>query len=88
MTKLIENLIVGSNIGIGSYYIALLLGKGSIEKKRFLLGIARITWTPSPHDPNSGNLVLFFRKSKFKIWKSVLNLEYYIYFIIYCIYAT
>ena len=24
-----------------------------------------------PHDPNLGNLVLFFRKSKFKIWKSV-----------------
>ena len=26
---------------------------------------------PPPHDPNSGNLVLFFRKSKFKICKSV-----------------
>ena len=26
---------------------------------------------PPPHDPNSGNLVLFFRKSKFKTWKSV-----------------
>ena len=26
---------------------------------------------PPPPDPNLGNLVLFFRKSKFKIWKSV-----------------
>ena len=26
---------------------------------------------PPPHDPNSGNLVLFLRKSKFKILKSV-----------------
>ena len=38
------------------------------EKKRFLSGIAGITLTPPPpHDPNSGNLVLFFRTSKFKI---------------------
>ena len=47
------------------------LGKGSTEKKRFLSGIARITYLNPPHDPNSGNLVLLFRKSKFKIWKSV-----------------
>ena len=40
------------------------------KKKRFLSGIARITYPP-PHDPNLGNLVLFFRTSKFKIWKSV-----------------
>ena len=46
-----------------------LKGKGSIEKKRFLSGIAQITYPPP--DPNSGNLVLFFRNSKFKIWKSV-----------------
>ena len=38
------------------------LGKTSIKKKRFLSGIARIT---PPPDPNSGNLVLFFRTSKF-----------------------
>ena len=31
-----------------------------MEKKRFLSGIARITYPPGPpHGPNSGNLVLF-----------------------------
>ena len=50
-----------------SFYV----GKGPIEKKRFLSGIARIFLTPPPHDPNSGNWVPFFRKSKLKIWKSV-----------------
>ena len=47
------------------------LGKGSTEKKTFSFGHCPNPLTPPPHDPNSGNLVLFFRKSKFKIWKSV-----------------
>ena len=34
------------------------LGKTSTEKKRFLSGIALVTYPPPP-DPNSGNLVLF-----------------------------
>ena len=33
-------------------------GRHQWKKKRFLLGIARNTYTPP--DPNSGNLVLFF----------------------------
>ena len=42
-----------------------LLGETSIEKKRFLLGIARMNHlNPPPPDPNSGNLVLFFWTSK------------------------
>ena len=40
-------------------------------KKTFSFGHCPNYLTPPPHDPNSGNLVLFFRKSKFKIWKSV-----------------
>ena len=40
------------------------------RKKTFSFGHCPNYLTP-PHDPNSGNLVLFFRKSKFKIWKSV-----------------
>ena len=47
------------------------LGKTSIEKKTFSFGHCPNYLNPPPHDPNSGNLVLFFRKSKFKIWKSV-----------------
>ena len=40
-------------------------------KKTFYFGHCPKYLNPPPHDPNSGNLVLFFRKSKFKIWKSV-----------------
>ena len=37
------------------------------KKKRVFSGIARIPQPPPPHDPNLGNLVLFFWRSKFKI---------------------
>ena len=58
------------------------------KKNVFFRALPELPKPPSLHDPNLGNLVLFFQKSKFKISKSVYNLEYYIYFIIYCIYAT
>ena len=53
-------------------YGEVLLGirEGVNEKKTFSFGHCPNYLDP-PHDPNSGNLVLFFRKSKFKIWKSV-----------------
>ena len=72
---------------LGSDFRSLLTGMVSIDargrvgmqevredingKKRFLSGIARITYPPP--DPTSGNLVIgpFFGTSKFKIWKSV-----------------
>ena len=41
------------------------------EKKTFSFGHCPNHLHPPLPDPNSGNLVLFFRKSKFKIWKSV-----------------
>ena len=40
-------------------------------KKTFSFGHCPNYLNPPPHHPNSGNLVLFFRTSKFKIWKSV-----------------
>ena len=87
-----ENLFVCSFMStLGKIFVTFAAGKrlfvreGFNEKKNVFF---RALPPPPPHDPNSGNLVLFFRKSKFKIWKSVLNLEYYIYFLIYCIYAT
>ena len=40
-------------------------------KKTFSFGHCPNYLTPPPHDPNLGNLALFFWKSKFKIWKSV-----------------
>ena len=46
------------------------LGKGSTKKNVFFRALPEFP-KPPPHDPNSGNLVLFFQKSKFKIWKSV-----------------
>ena len=36
-------------------------------KKTFSFGHCPNYLTPPPHDPNLGNLVLFFRTSKFKI---------------------
>ena len=46
----------------------LILGKASMKKKNvFFRALPELPNPPSPHDPNSGNLVLFFRKSKFKI---------------------
>ena len=41
------------------------------KKNVFFRALPELPKPPPPHDPNSGNLVLFFRKSKFKIWKSV-----------------
>ena len=41
------------------------------REKTFSFGHCPNHLNPPPHDPNSGNLVLFFRKSKYKIWKSV-----------------
>ena len=41
------------------------------SKKTFSFGHCPNHLSPPPHGPKSGNLVLFFRKSKFKIWKSV-----------------
>ena len=49
----------------------LLLREGVNRKKNVFFRALPELPTPPPHDPNSGNLVLFFRKSKFKIWKSV-----------------
>ena len=46
------------------------LGKASMEKNVFFRALPELP-NPPPHDTNSGNLVLFFPKSKFKIWKSV-----------------
>ena len=37
------------------------------RKNTFSFGHCPNHLNPPPHDPNSGNLVLFFRKSKFKI---------------------
>ena len=45
-------------------------GRGQRKKNVFFRALPELP-KPPPHDPNSGNLVLFFRKSKFKIWKSV-----------------
>ena len=44
-----------------------LLREGINEKKTFSFWHCPNFLTPPPHDPNSGNLVLFFRKAKFKI---------------------
>ena len=42
------------------------------EKKTFSFGhCLNYLNPPPPHDPNSGNLVLFFWTSKFRTWKSV-----------------
>ena len=46
-------------------------GRGQRQKNVFFRALPEFPNPPPPHDPNSGNLVLFFRKSKFKIWKSV-----------------
>ena len=46
-------------------------GRGQLKKNVFFRALPELPKPPPPHDPNSGNLVLFFRKSKFKIWKSV-----------------
>ena len=46
-------------------------GRGQRKKNVFFRALPELPKPPPPHDPNSGNLVLFFRKSKFKIWKSV-----------------
>ena len=43
------------------------LREGVNEKKTFSFGHCPNHLNPPPHHPNSGNLVLFFRKSKFKI---------------------
>ena len=45
-------------------------GRHQLKKNVFFRALPEFP-NPPPHDPNSGNLVLFFRKSKFKIWKSV-----------------
>ena len=45
-------------------------GRHQLKKNVFFRALPELP-KPPPHDPNSGNLVLFFRKSKFKIWKSV-----------------
>ena len=44
-------------------------GKGRYQSKKnvFFRALPELPKTPPPHDPNSGNLVLFFRKLKFKI---------------------
>ena len=42
------------------------LGKASMEKNVFFRALPELP-KPPPQDPNSGNLVLFFRKLKFKI---------------------
>ena len=47
------------------------LGKTSMKKKNIFFRALPELPNPPPPDPNSGNLVLFFWKSKFKIWKSV-----------------
>ena len=47
------------------------LGKTSMKKNVFFRASPELP-KPPPHDPNSGNLVLFFRKSKFKIWKKTV----------------
>ena len=52
---------------------ALYFREGVNWKKNVLFRALPELPKPPPHDPNSGNLVLFFRKSKFKIWKSVSN---------------
>ena len=41
--------------------------EGVNEKKNVFFRALPELPKPPPHDPNSGNLVLFFRKSKFKI---------------------
>ena len=46
-------------------------GRDHLKKNVFFRALPELPKPPPPHDPNSGNLVLFFRKSKFKIWKSV-----------------
>ena len=49
------------------------LGKGSTAKKRFLSGIAQITSPLGPQFRQHGPL---FWTSKFKMWKSIKDLEY------------
>ena len=57
---------------IAIFAIAMFLREGVNGKKNvFFRALPEFPKPPPPHDPNSGNLVLFFRKSKFKIWKSV-----------------
>ena len=63
-------LCYGTNISWVSSQRRWSLGKGSIEKK-FSFGHCPNYLNPPPPAPNLGNLVLFFRTSKFKIWKSV-----------------
>ena len=41
------------------------------QKKTFSFGHCPKPLNSPPPDPNSGNFVLFFQTSKFKIWKSV-----------------
>ena len=45
-------------------------GRPQLKKNVFFRALPESP-KPPPHNLNSGNLVLFFRKSKFKIWKSV-----------------
>ena len=62
-------------IPLGAKTAKLMFGpvrEGVNGKKTFSFGHCPNSLTPPPlDDPNSGNLVLFFRKSKFKILKSV-----------------
>ena len=57
-------------IGKKKLHKCCLKGRGQLKKNVFFRALPELP-NPPPHDPNSGNLVLFFRKSKFKIWKSV-----------------
>ena len=57
----------GQNTSQNFVYLQLVLREDINRKKTFSFGHCPNHLNPPPHDPNSGNLVLFFRKSKFKI---------------------
>ena len=48
------------------FFAVCLLGRDQLKKNVFLWALPELP-NPPPPDPNSGNLVLFFRKSKLKI---------------------
>ena len=66
MIIIIVVIVIVNNSTIVNMKIFHIIREGVNGKKTFSFGHCPNYLTP-PHGPNSGNLVLFFRKSKFKI---------------------
>ena len=64
-------------------------GRDQLKKKNVFFRALPELPKPPPHDPILGNLVLFFSEVKIQDLKVSLELKIlYIYYMIYCIYAT